>query len=116
MPWSDYVHLLSVKDAQAQEHYKRGALAGGWSVCVWQLDRQTASLARERTRDLIQCSEKDATVAHYALGNLGNQALARWALPCRRAVRKKCFGVPTRYSLGEPVNERLAYATISILA
>jgi hypothetical protein len=27
--------------------------------------------------DLILCSEHDAAVAHYALGNLGNQVLAR---------------------------------------
>jgi hypothetical protein len=26
---------------------------------------------------LILCSEQDAAVAHYALGNLGNQVLAR---------------------------------------
>jgi hypothetical protein len=39
---------------------------------------------------LILCSEQDAAVAHYALGNLGNQVLAR------------------QYQLNLPTEEQLA--------
>jgi predicted nuclease of restriction endonuclease-like (RecB) superfamily len=48
LPWSHYVRLLSVSDAEARAYYEREALVGGWSVR--QLDRQIASLAYQRTR------------------------------------------------------------------
>jgi predicted nuclease of restriction endonuclease-like (RecB) superfamily len=48
LPWSHYVRLLSVADAQAREYYERDALLGGWSAR--QLDRQISSLAYQRTR------------------------------------------------------------------
>jgi hypothetical protein len=41
---------------------------------------------------LILCSEKDAAVAHYSLGNLSNQVLAReyqLALPNEGELAKK---------------------------
>ena len=47
LPWSHYVRLLSVKDAQAREFYEAEALRGGWSVR--QLDRQISTLFYERT-------------------------------------------------------------------
>jgi predicted nuclease of restriction endonuclease-like (RecB) superfamily len=47
LPWSAYVHLLSVKDQLARQFYETEALRGGWSVR--QLDRQIDSLFYERT-------------------------------------------------------------------
>ncbi|MGS1010776.1 PDDEXK nuclease domain-containing protein [Achromobacter anxifer] len=47
LPWSGYVRLLSVKDAQARQFYEAEALRGGWSVR--QLDRQIGSQFYERT-------------------------------------------------------------------
>ncbi len=47
LPWSGYVRLLSVKDAQARQFYETEALRGGWSVR--QLDRQIGSQFYERT-------------------------------------------------------------------
>ena len=41
---------------------------------------------------LILCSERDAAVAHYALGNLGNQVLAReyqLTLPSQEELTKR---------------------------
>lgn len=47
LPWSHYVKLLTVKDAEARSFYEEEALRGGWSVR--QLDRQVGSLFYERT-------------------------------------------------------------------
>jgi predicted nuclease of restriction endonuclease-like (RecB) superfamily len=47
LPWSHYILLLSVKDAQARRFYEAEALRGGWSVR--QLDRQISTLFYERT-------------------------------------------------------------------
>lgn len=47
LPWSHYVVLLSVKEAQARRFYEEEALRGGWSVR--QLDRQISTLFYERT-------------------------------------------------------------------
>jgi len=46
LPWSHYVRLLAVKNAEARSFYETEALRGGWSVR--QLDRQIASLFYER--------------------------------------------------------------------
>ena len=47
LPWSAYVRLLSVKNAQARAFYETEALRGGWTVR--QLDRQINSQFFERT-------------------------------------------------------------------
>lgn len=47
LPWSAYVRLLSVKNAQARAFYETEALRCGWSVR--QLDRQVNSQFYERT-------------------------------------------------------------------
>jgi predicted nuclease of restriction endonuclease-like (RecB) superfamily len=47
LPWSHYVKLLSVEDAEARKFYESEALRGGWSVR--QLDRQISSKFYERT-------------------------------------------------------------------
>ena len=47
LPWSAYVRLLSVRNANAREFYETEALRGGWSVR--QLDRQISSQFYERT-------------------------------------------------------------------
>jgi predicted nuclease of restriction endonuclease-like (RecB) superfamily len=47
LPWSHYVALLAVKNADARRFYEAEALRGGWSVR--QLDRQIGSLFYERT-------------------------------------------------------------------
>jgi predicted nuclease of restriction endonuclease-like (RecB) superfamily len=47
LPWSHYIFLLSVKDAQARRFYEAEALRGGWSVR--QLNRQISTLFYERT-------------------------------------------------------------------
>ncbi len=47
LPWSHYVKLLAVEDAEAREFYETEALRGGWSVR--QLDRQIGSKFYERT-------------------------------------------------------------------
>jgi predicted nuclease of restriction endonuclease-like (RecB) superfamily len=47
LPWSHYVRLLSVENAEARKFYEAEALRGGWSVR--QLDRQISSLFFERT-------------------------------------------------------------------
>jgi predicted nuclease of restriction endonuclease-like (RecB) superfamily len=47
LPWSHYVRLLSVKDADARNFYETEALGSGWSVR--QLDRQISSQFYERT-------------------------------------------------------------------
>jgi len=46
LPWSAYVRLLSVKNAEARAFYEKEALRSGWSVR--QLDRQIASQFHER--------------------------------------------------------------------
>ena len=46
LPWSHYVRLLAVKNAEARSFYETEALRGGWSFR--QLDRQIASLFYER--------------------------------------------------------------------
>jgi predicted nuclease of restriction endonuclease-like (RecB) superfamily len=57
LPWSHYVRLLSVADAEARAYYEREALRGGWSVR--QLDRQIATLAYRRTRRARPVPAKD---------------------------------------------------------
>lgn len=47
LPWSHYVRLLSVSDAEARQFYEAEALRCGWSVR--QLDRQVATQFFERT-------------------------------------------------------------------
>jgi hypothetical protein len=47
LPWSAYVAMLSVKNAQARAFYEAEALRGGWSVR--QLDRQINTQFFERT-------------------------------------------------------------------
>lgn len=47
LPWSHYVHLLSVADPEARRFYEAEALRCGWSVR--QLDRQIVTLFYERT-------------------------------------------------------------------
>jgi predicted nuclease of restriction endonuclease-like (RecB) superfamily len=47
LPWSHYVCLLSVENAEARKFYETEALRGGWSVR--QLDRQISTLFFERT-------------------------------------------------------------------
>jgi predicted nuclease of restriction endonuclease-like (RecB) superfamily len=47
LPWSHYVRLLSVKNAETRRFYEAEALHGGWSVK--QLNRQIASQFYERT-------------------------------------------------------------------
>jgi len=47
LPWSHYVHLLSVEKPKARAFYETEALRGGWSVR--QLDRQISTLFYERT-------------------------------------------------------------------
>jgi len=47
LPWSHYVKLLSVEDAEARTFYESEALRGGWTVR--QLDRQIGSKFYERT-------------------------------------------------------------------
>lgn len=47
LPWSAYVRLLSVKDANARKFYEKETLRNGWSVR--QLERQIATQFYERT-------------------------------------------------------------------
>ena len=47
LPWSHYVHLLSIENPDARVFYEAEALRGGWSVR--QLDRQISTLFYERT-------------------------------------------------------------------
>lgn len=47
LPWSHYVKLMALSDADARRFYEIEALRGGWSVR--QLDRQIASKFYERT-------------------------------------------------------------------
>jgi predicted nuclease of restriction endonuclease-like (RecB) superfamily len=47
LPWSHYVRLLSLKNAEARVFYEKEALRGGWSVR--QMDRQINSQFYERT-------------------------------------------------------------------
>jgi DUF1016 N-terminal domain len=47
LPWSAYVSLMAVKNAQARAFYEAEALRGGWSVR--QLDRQLNTQFFERT-------------------------------------------------------------------
>ncbi|MGH7795112.1 MAG: PDDEXK nuclease domain-containing protein [Candidatus Binatia bacterium] len=47
LPWSHYVHLLTVKNRDARDFYEIEALHNGWSAR--QLDRQISSLFYERT-------------------------------------------------------------------
>jgi len=47
LPWSHYVHLLSVKNRDVRAFYEVEALHNGWSAR--QLDRQISSLFYERT-------------------------------------------------------------------
>jgi len=61
LPWSHYVRLLSVADAEAREYYEREALQGGWSVR--QLDRQIASLAYQRTRRAKSVPARDEALS-----------------------------------------------------
>jgi predicted nuclease of restriction endonuclease-like (RecB) superfamily len=60
LPWSHYIRLLSVADAEARAYYEREALQGGWSVR--QLDRQIATLAYQRTRGTGALPAKDEPV------------------------------------------------------
>jgi hypothetical protein len=47
LPWSHYVRLMSVENANARAFYEAEALRGGWTVR--QLNRQIGSLFYERT-------------------------------------------------------------------
>ena len=47
LPWSHYVRLLSVKEADARRFYEAEAIRGGWTVK--QIDRQINSLFYQRT-------------------------------------------------------------------
>lgn len=47
LPWSHYVKLLSVDDANARKFHETEALRGGWSVR--QLDRQISTMFYQRT-------------------------------------------------------------------
>lgn len=47
LPWSCYVHLMSVENPEARAFYEAEALRGGWKVR--QLDRQISTLFYERT-------------------------------------------------------------------
>jgi predicted nuclease of restriction endonuclease-like (RecB) superfamily len=47
LPWSHYVHLLSVENPNARKFYETEALRGGWTVK--QLDRQINTQFYERT-------------------------------------------------------------------
>ncbi len=47
LPWSHYVHLLSVENPHARRFYETEALRGGWTVK--QLDRQIDTQFYERT-------------------------------------------------------------------
>jgi len=47
LPWSHYVHLISVENLQARAFYESEAIRGGWSVR--QLDRQISTQFFERT-------------------------------------------------------------------
>ncbi len=47
LPWSHYVKLLAVEEAEARSFYEAEALRGGWSVR--QLNRQVSSKFYERT-------------------------------------------------------------------
>ena len=47
LPWSHYVKLLTLDDANARKFYEVEALRGGWSVR--QLDRQISTLFHQRT-------------------------------------------------------------------
>jgi predicted nuclease of restriction endonuclease-like (RecB) superfamily len=47
LPWSHYLRLMTVKNAEARAFYEAEALRGGWSVR--QLDRQIGSQFYERT-------------------------------------------------------------------
>jgi predicted nuclease of restriction endonuclease-like (RecB) superfamily len=47
LPWSHYVHLISVENPQARAFYESEAIRGGWSVR--QLDRQISTQFFERT-------------------------------------------------------------------
>jgi len=47
LPWSHYVRLMAVENAEARKFYEEEALRGGWSVR--QLDRQASSQFYERT-------------------------------------------------------------------
>jgi predicted nuclease of restriction endonuclease-like (RecB) superfamily len=62
LPWSHYVLLLSLKDAEARDFYRQQALKGGWTVR--QLDRQISSQFYQRTllsRSKAALIKKEAT-------------------------------------------------------
>lgn len=65
LPWSAYVHLLSVSDPTARRFYEAEALRCGWSVR--QLDRQICSKFYERTartrRSAPRAGHRDAQAA-----------------------------------------------------
>lgn len=63
LPWSAYVRLLSVKDANARQFYEKETLRNGWSVR--QLERQIATQFYERTllsHDKSAMLQQDAPV------------------------------------------------------
>ena len=64
LPWSHYVRLLAVKNAQAKAFYEREALRGGWTNR--QLDRQIQSQFYQRTalsRDKAAVARKGAVAS-----------------------------------------------------
>ena len=76
LPWSAYVRLLSVKNANARQFYEAEALRGGWTVR--QLNRQIGSQFYERTA----LSKNKAKM----LGN-GAQAQPADAMPPEQAIK-----------------------------
>ncbi|HFI3507845.1 TPA: YhcG family protein [Escherichia coli] len=61
LPWSTYVRLLSVKNADARSFYEKEALRCGWSVR--QLERQIATQFYERT---LLSYDKSAMLQQHA--------------------------------------------------
>ena len=61
LPWSTYVRLLSVKNADARSFYEKETLRCGWSVR--QLERQSATQFYERT---LLSHDKSAMLHHHA--------------------------------------------------
>ena len=76
LPWSAYVRLLSVKNANARTFYEAETLRGGWSVR--QLDRQINSQFYERTA----LSKNKATMLKQ-----GGQAHPADAMPPEQALK-----------------------------
>lgn len=61
LPWSTYVRLLSVKNADARSFYEKETLRCGWSVR--QLERQIATQFYERT---LLSHDKSAMLQQHA--------------------------------------------------